>query len=72
MIKNNETGWNEATIVVNGRELTFAESMSVRVAVGHFRMWLNNADTRAAVGVALTEGYNFHLRSVEEQMLFDK
>lgn len=46
MPKDERTGWVEADIVINGKPLTFAESMSLRVAVTSFRMTLH-ADSRS-------------------------
>jgi hypothetical protein len=35
----------EAEITISGRELTFAQSLTVRVALGHFAMWLTSEDS---------------------------
>jgi hypothetical protein len=67
VMKNSETGWTEPTITVNGVELTFPESMSLRVAVSNFRMWL--AGNGAEAGQALADGYDRHLQNIESLML---
>jgi hypothetical protein len=66
MITNSETSWSEATIVINGYQLTFAESMSVRVAVSSFRMSLNA--NRKELGL-IADGYDFHLTAVEQKLI---
>jgi hypothetical protein len=65
MIHDVSTGWTEATIIVNGHRLSFAESLSVRVAIGGFRIQLSDAEFRAALGAELAEQYDHHLTAVE-------
>jgi hypothetical protein len=69
MIRNKETGWVEAEVVINGQSLTFAESMALRVAVSSYRMFL--AANGTELGVNLTEGYDRQLMSIERK-LFDR
>jgi len=68
MIRDNETGWVEATIVINGQPLTFAQSMSVRVAVAAMIMHTSEDESRALLGVQLAENYRVHLVEVERLM----
>ena len=64
MIKNEETGWTEATIVVNGQTLNFAEALTVRVALENYAMWLSNDDTREMLG-PIGDGYT---RAIDSTM----
>jgi hypothetical protein len=41
---------HEADITINGTSLTFAQSMTVRVALGHFQMTLAGDDFARALG----------------------
>lgn len=63
-----ESGLVEPDILVNGRTLTFAESMAVRVAVGNFRLWLSDPENRVGLGARLADSYDRHLASVEQTM----
>jgi len=69
MPKDEESGWVEPDIIVNGRALTFAECMAVRVAVSSFRMGLTSPAMRKGLGVGLADGYDHHLACVELLML---
>ena len=64
-----ESGLTEADITVNGRLLSFAESMAVRVAIGSFRLFCNDETSRKRLGLSLASGYDRHLQSVEQQIL---
>jgi len=64
-----ETGWVEPDILVNGRALTFAECMTMRVAIGNFRLALTSASFRVAIGETLASNYDHHLAAVEMTML---
>lgn len=64
-----ESGWVEPDIVINGRALTFAECMAVRVAVSSFRISLSAPSLREGLGTALADGYDRQLASVEQAML---
>lgn len=68
MPTDKESGWVEPDIIVNGRALTFAECMAVRVAVTSFRLSLTSASMRAGLG-PLANNYDHHLASVERTML---
>ena len=69
MIRDERTGWSEADITVNGRKLTFSESMAVRVAVGSFRMFVCDKENAEALGLRLAEGYDAALSRVEACMM---
>jgi hypothetical protein len=69
MPKDDDSGWVEPDILVNGRALTFAECMAVRVAVSSFRITLTASSVRRGLGEGLAKGYDRHLASVEQTML---
>jgi hypothetical protein len=51
-MKDPETGWVEADITVNGQKLTFAQSMTVRVALQTFAQTLEQVgDMMGQTGV---------------------
>ena len=62
-------GLTEPDIVINGRALSFAECMAVRVAIGNFRIMLSDPEFRAGVGETLAHNYDHHLQQVEKTML---
>jgi len=64
-----ESGWVEPDIVINGRALTFAECMTVRVAIGSFRLSLKSKGMRTGLGEPLVTNYDRHAASVEQTML---
>ena len=68
MPRDAESGLVEPDILVNGRALTFAECMSVRVAIGSFRISLKSQALRDALG-QLGRNYDHHLANVERTML---
>lgn len=61
--------WSEPTIAVNGRTLTEAQAMSVRVAVGHFLMELGDDAYADQLGHPLGANYADRLREVEALLL---
>jgi hypothetical protein len=63
------TGFREPEITVNGRALSFAESMTVRVALGSFRIGLSDAAMRQGIGEPLATNYDTHAARVEQLML---
>jgi len=69
MPRDEASGLVEPDIVVNGRALTFAECMAVRVAVGTFRISLTDPEMRAGIGEPLAGNYDHHLANVERTML---
>lgn len=66
---DDDSGWVEPDILINGRALTFAECMAVRVAVSSFRITLTAFSVRQGLGEGLAKGYDHHLASVEQTML---
>jgi hypothetical protein len=64
-----QDGLTEPEILVNGRALTFAESMAVRVAIGNFRITLTDRKIRRGIGERLASNYDHHLANVERTML---
>lgn len=66
-MKNAETGWIEADVTIGGYPLSFPESMTLRVAVTSFRMFLSSDDVRRDLG-AVAEGYDRCLQAIEERM----
>lgn len=67
MPTDKDSGLVEPDIVVNGRALTFAECMSVRVAVSSFRLSLTSKAMRKGLG-ELADNYDHHLARVEDAM----
>jgi len=70
-MKDATTGWTEADIVINGHKLTFAESMTLRVAIGSFRIGLSDKHMREGIGEMLAHNYD-KLAATIEKMLLDK
>lgn len=68
-MKDEATGLTEADITINGRLLSFAESMSVRVAIGSFRLSLTDHEMRRGLGARLAHNYDHHLEAVERLIL---
>lgn len=71
MIIDPETGWLEPTVVINGRQLDFAEAMTLRVAVSTFRIQLSDPRMQRALG-PLAGNYDHHLMNIERWMRGDK
>jgi len=69
MPRDAKTGWVEPDITVNGRALTFAECMAVRVAIGSFLIGLSSDEMRRGLGEGLAAGYETHLVNVERAMM---
>ena len=63
---------HEATIVINGQPLNYAESMVVRVAVSSFLMSLGSPAYCVELGVPLADGYRHHLEKVHDYMRKDR
>lgn len=68
MIRDEETGWVEAHVVINGYRLNFAEAMTLRVAVSSFRMSVSNEETARLLGEPLAKNYEAALASIELKM----
>lgn len=71
MIRDPESGWTEPAIVINGRPLSFAEAMAIRVAVSSFRMFVNDRSNAEQLGVTLAANYDARLGDVEAYMRSD-
>jgi|KBSSwiStaDraftv2_1062776.scaffolds.fasta_scaffold378862_1 hypothetical protein len=67
MPTDEDSGLVEPDIFVNGRALSFAECMSVRVAVSSFRISLTSGSLRDGLG-QLADNYDHHLANVEQMM----
>ena len=68
MIRDHETGWVEPSITINGHALTFAQAMTVRVALSNFAMFLADSATRRNLGERLADGYSLNLQALERFM----
>ena len=68
-IVDSATGWQEATVLIDGHELTVAQAMSVRVAVSSFRIQLGDPAFRAGLGPTLADNYDAHLATVEDLLI---
>jgi hypothetical protein len=69
MPTDEDSGWVEPDIIVNGVALSFVECMAVRVAIGSFRIALTAPRFRQGLGDSLAAGYDRHLANVEQMML---
>jgi len=69
MPTDTESGMVEPDIKINGRALSFAECMTVRVAIGSFRLSLRSRTMRDGLGPAMAANYDHHAASVEQAML---
>jgi len=63
------TGWVEPDIVINERALSVAECITLRVAVAHFILWIDDPETRVGLGESLARNYEYHAASIEATML---
>jgi len=70
-MKNAERTLTEADITINGAKLTFAQAMTLRVALSGFRMDLACEGTAAALGEQLTAGYTARAAEVEALMFLN-
>jgi hypothetical protein len=68
-MRDPETGWVEADVTINGASLSFAEVMSLRVAVSSFRLTLNDDSFRSGLGEDLARNYDHHLSRVEALLI---
>jgi hypothetical protein len=59
-MKHPENGWVEADITINGTKLTFAQAMTVRVALSSFAMQLTDPTWQRDLGTIAT-GYRAQL-----------
>jgi hypothetical protein len=65
---NDGTVWKEATIRIGTADLTFAQSMSIRVAVSNMLLQLQDAEYRKSLG-PVAEGYENRLHEVLKLLL---
>jgi hypothetical protein len=65
------TGWKEPDITINATILTFAEAMTLRVAISNMRVWLGDPEVRRQVGRQLCDNYDANAASIE-RLLFRK
>ena len=68
-MKDPETGWVEADVTINGKALSFAESMTLRVAVNSFQMWCAHGENREGLGTRLADNYDRHAGEIMRAML---
>ena len=68
MVRDDETGWVEPDITINGHQLTFPQAMAVRVAVSNFLQYLSDRPSRKLLGERLADGYAANLTMVERFM----
>jgi hypothetical protein len=68
MIRDPDTGWIEASVTINGRMLSFAEAVSLRVAVSAFRIQLEDPAFREGLG-PIAASYDAHLARIEQLMI---
>ncbi len=69
---NEETGWTEADITINGKALSFGQSMALRVAASSFLMSLSEPDALGDDdnGRGIAKGYK--ARMAEIMSMFHK
>jgi hypothetical protein len=62
----------EATIIINGKELTHGESMTVRVAIENFCTDLSdNGLGDDEMGVKMTEAYLYNIKKIRNLIFKD-
>lgn len=71
MIRDEHTGWSEAEITINGKLLSFAESMTMRVAITSFAMSVADSKNLGDLG-SIAHGYHACCVSIFEKMMEDK
>jgi hypothetical protein len=64
----NDIGWIEPAIVINSKPLTFAQAMSVRVAVNAFLSEVSDEEYAAELG-PIAGGYRMRLSEVLDLMM---
>jgi hypothetical protein len=67
-MRDDETGLVEPDITINGAPLTFAQAMTMRVAVSGYAMLLDSPTMRQQLG-ALGDNYLAHLSAITRLML---
>lgn len=68
MPTDDESGMVGPSIVINGRLLTSAEAITLRLAIGNFRLWLAGIGVRDQLGNSLAAGYERYAANVERLM----
>lgn len=63
-----ETGMVEPDIIINGRALTFAECLTMRVAIAQLGLWLGDPEIRSGVGEQLAVNYTHHMATIAATM----
>jgi hypothetical protein len=58
----------EPDITINGTPLSFAQAMTLRVAISSFHMYLTDEKTAAELGEQLTAGYRARASEIEGLM----
>lgn len=69
MPRDPETGMVEPDIIVNGHVLSFAECITMRVAITSFAMWLDDPANRVGLGEQLATNYDHHAAMIIRTML---
>jgi hypothetical protein len=59
----------EARVTISGRELSFTQSMALRMAVSSIRVELNDPKRRKALGTQLSDNWDRHLLQVENMLI---
>lgn len=59
----------EADVQINGEQLSYAEAMTLRVAVSHFFMSLDEGLGDDETGKAICEGYQRACRTILNKMI---
>jgi hypothetical protein len=68
VIHDESTGLNEPTVVIEGETLTFAEAMTLRVALSSFRLSMNAVTSAHALG-EMAKHYDYHAQRVEALLI---
>jgi hypothetical protein len=69
-MRDESTGWTEADITINGKHLSFAESMALRVAVSSYLMFVCEPASAKDLGEDLAKGYARQLSSVQDALFW--
>jgi hypothetical protein len=67
-MKSSNGAMTEPDITINGEPLTFAQAMTLRVALTSFHMYLAAEGTPTELGESLTAGYRARASEVEGLM----
>jgi hypothetical protein len=72
MLEDSDTGLREPTITIEGEVLTFAEAMTLRVAIGMFCIQLADPDFRRGLGEVLAGHYARHAHAIEHLCIWHR